>query len=112
MKFFISCLLLVASLNLTSQTPKEIKFPKAKLGEIKTLSDLISDIPKDCKVMSYIFSVKINSQLGEFSCQGGGISSELKVVISNKEKGEWFFIENIKSTCQKSHKSGYKITLE
>lgn len=112
MKYLISCLLLVLTLNLSSQSVKEIKVSKSKIEASKTLHDLISDIPKDCTVSSFVFSGGLNGNLKEFRCSGPSLAPEIKVIVSAMENKKVFFIEEIRSTCQKSHKAAYKIILE
>jgi hypothetical protein len=108
--FLILCFF--ACLPVFSQSKKEIKVTKAKIAEMKTLSDIITDIPKDCKVTSFVFSANIGGSLKEFTCMGEGFSPEMKAVINTVEKGKALFIETIKSSCPKTHAFSYKITLE
>ena len=112
MKKIILFLFVCFALNSFSQAKKEIKITKKQLADSKTLSDLISDIPKDCKIKTYFFSANINGSLKEFTCVSEGIIPELKALLLYKEKGQSVFIENIKSDCQKSHQTSYKLTLE
>lgn len=113
MKSLILLVFTIISFRINAQT-KEIHFKKEKIKNISELNEIISDIPKDCKVSTFIFSVSSGGSLKEFVCSGGngGIAQEVKNLISSKANGEWFFVEKIKSDCEKSHKQNYKIILE
>ncbi len=112
MKKIIPLLLIFISLSSFSQTTKEIKITKKQFTDAKTLSDVISDIPKDCKIQSYVISYSAGSALREYTCMTNLIGQEVKDFLSKKEKDQFFFIENIKSGCEKSPKGKFKITIE
>jgi hypothetical protein len=112
MKKIIPFLLMFFALNSFSQATKEIKITKKQLTESKSLNDLISDIPKDCKVLSYIISIKFGNDLREYTCITSSLGSNVVDMVSKKEKGYSFFIEKIKSDCKNSPKGKFKIILE
>lgn len=111
MRTLIFLLLILASVNSFSQT-KEIKVSKKTLKESKELNDIITEIHKDCKVLSYIISIKFGNDLREYSCITSSLGSNIVDIVSKKEKGYSFFIENIKSDCKNSPQGRFKIILE
>lgn len=112
MKKIISFFFIFISLSSFSQTTKEIKITEKQLTDAKALADVISDIPKGCKIQSYVISFSAGSALKEYTCITNLIGQNVKDFITKKEKDKFFFIENIKSGCEKSPKGKYKITIE
>lgn len=112
MKKIISLLFIFISLSSFSQTTKEIKITEKQLADAKAVADIISDIPKDCKIQSYVVSYSSGSDLREYTCITNLIGQNVKDFIIKKEKDKFFFIENIKSSCEKSPKGKFKITIE
>lgn len=111
MKKIVLFLFFGLSLSIFSQT-KEIKVEKKKITESVKLNDFISDLPKDCKVLRFIFTINHNSALKEFMVNGEGIAKEILALIAAKEKGQWFFIEQLKTECMKSHSPNYKVIIQ
>ncbi len=56
MKHFITLILIVAPFILFSQEKAEIKIKKSKLSEVKTLNELLIDLPADAKILSFEMS--------------------------------------------------------
>ena len=111
MKLLFQIIFLFFCLSTFGQKATEIKIAKDKISAAKTIQDIISDIPKDCKVTNFILSLNKDG-LKEFTIFGQVLSPETKALIGSLEKGKLFFIENITSGCPKSHKKGYKIIVE
>jgi hypothetical protein len=112
MKKIIPFILMFFTLNSFSQGKKEIKVTKKQVADSKAINDLISDIPKDCKVLSFIFSSDLNVGYREYSCSGESIPAEIKKILAKQEKGKFFFIEKVKADCIKTFPKDYKIILE
>ena len=64
MKHLLVILSLFAAINSYSQKAeaKTYKLTKAQISEAKTIKDLISDFPADCKVISYEFTGNIKGK--------------------------------------------------
>lgn len=112
MRSIVCSLFILFSISSFSQT-KEIKVSKKTLQEARELSDIITDIPKDCKVQSYVASFKTSSaNLATHTCITNFFSTHLSDLLLKEKKGYAVFIENIKSGCGKAPSGRYKITLE
>lgn len=111
MRSLICLLFILFSVHSFCQT-KEIKVPLKALKEAKELNDIITDIPKDCKVQSYVTSYKSGNDLKEYTCMTNMIGKDVIDMMSKKEKGAFFFIEKIKSGCGKTPGGKYKIILD
>jgi hypothetical protein len=111
MRSLICLLFALFSVACFSQA-KEIKVSLKAMKEAKELNDIITDIPKDCKVQSYVVSYKWGSDLREYTCMTNMLGGDVIDIMSKKEKGASFFIEKIKAGCEKSPKGKYKIILD
>lgn len=111
MRSLIFILCVFFSINGFSQT-KEIKASKKTLESAFELKDIITDIPADCKVQSYVMSFKSGNDLREYTCLTNTFGGNFKAFFSKKEKGFSFFIEKIKSGCGKIPTTRYKITID
>ena len=111
MKKLFLFIFFVLSLSSFSQT-KEIKVEKKKVTESLKLNYFIKDLPKDCKALSFFFTINHNGTLKEFIVNGEGLTKEVHAIIATKEKGQWFFIEQLKTDCPKSHSLNYKVILQ
>lgn len=81
-----------------------------ELKKAYVLSDLIKDIPKDCKVKSYKLALVVMGVEKSMEVAGDVLASIVKHdSLLVKEK---FFIEKIKSNCTSKHKQSYKIVIE
>lgn len=112
MKYFFQIILFLFTIKTFSQAKGQIKLTREKINNCKTVCDLISEIPKDCTVNNFIFTGNVNSQIKELKCEGKGFSTEARALMNYFEKGKSFFIEQIKSSCQKSHKNKYEIIVD
>lgn len=101
---------LFASSILFAQKATVINITRADLKNVYALSDLIKDIPKDCKVKSYKLVLVVKGVEKSMDVVGDVLEPFVK---TNSEfvKGS-FFIEKIKSNCSNKHKANYKIVIE
>lgn len=87
-----------------------INITRVELKKVYVLSDLIKDIPKDCKVKSYKLALVVKGVEKIMDVEGDILVSFLKTnaeIVQGK-----FFIEKIKSNCTSKHKQSYKIVVE
>ncbi len=101
---------LFASSFLFAQKATVINITRAELKKAYVLSDLIKDIPKDCKVQSYKLALVVKGV--EKSMEVIGDVLEPLVKTNTEMVKERFFIEKIKSNCTSKHKQSYKIIIE
>jgi hypothetical protein len=112
MRTFLTIVFLVFFFGVYSQSKKEIKVVKAKIADMKTLREIITDIPKNCKVSSFVFSTFAGGSLKEYMVIGEAISPQMRHILNSLGKGMIFNITEISSDCPVSHKESYKVTLE
>lgn len=99
-----------ASVFCYAQKTTEIKLKKEEFKKCYAINDLVKNIPKSCKVKSYVYSLVVKGVEKSQKISGDVIESWLKndTVFM---KGV-FFIEKIDSECMSSHHQKYKIILE
>lgn len=88
----------------------EIKVKHDLIKEAKFLSDVIKDIPSDCKVLSWEVFVVTKGSEKSVTNPDGSLPGWLK--DGYLRPGTAFFAERIRSECEKKHKSKYKIIIE
>ena len=113
MKHFFSIAILLFSLNSFCQTgnAKEIKMSREKIKGVKTIKDLLNDIPKGCKVLSCTISLTTPGGLKEFTMTGEEFGKNFINIITSPGIKR-IIVENIKSQCPKSTSKNYTILIE
>jgi hypothetical protein len=88
--------------------PTVIKIAKTKLGEVKTVKDLIQEVPKHCEIICVFISIKKpDDKVFEFI----NIGNEM-VYASRLPQGKYIIVDNLVSSCPLQHKANYKIMIE
>jgi hypothetical protein len=104
----LSILIFLASALFSSaQSTKTeiIKLSESNVKQIKSVHDLISSIPKNCKIKSYTLTQSVKGSVKEMECQTNAIE------MTYSHKGDVFFIEKILSDCPSAIKKTYKIII-
>lgn len=92
----------------TSQ-PTLIKIKRGELKNVVTIHSLIQDIPATCIISTCQITYKILENVYFLN----NVGAELDQSLTQKlEACSWVIIENIKSSCPKSHKANYKINFQ
>jgi hypothetical protein len=94
----------------SERTPKPtiIKFKKEELAAIKTVKELIKDIPEHCEVLCVFISIKkSDDKVFEFR----NIGNEM-VYADRLTQGKFILIETLATSCPTLHKANYKIVVE
>ncbi len=112
MKTILKVALLFFSLKTFGQKTGELTLSQAKVAEAKIIYDLIDDIPKDCKVKSFSLTAKIGGKIKEFPGSGREFSKSFRTFLQKAESGNKIFIDDIDSSCPKSHKKNYAIVVQ
>ena len=112
MKLILQLTLVLFCLNSFGQKTGEITIPLAQVVAAKSIHDLISDLPKDCKVNSFSLMAKIDGVVKNIPGSGRDFSKSFKTFLGKSESGTKIFIDDLESSCPKSHKKNYKITVE
>lgn len=88
--------------------PTLIKYSKEKLALIKTVKQLIPDIPAHCEILCVFMSVKkSDDKVFEFRNMGNEI-----VYADRLVEGKFIIIENLVTSCSTLHKANFKIIIE
>jgi hypothetical protein len=95
---------LFSSAQSTAKT-EVIKVSESNVKQIKSVQDLITSIPKNCKIKSYTMTLSANGSVKEMECQTNAIE------MAYRRKGDVFFIEKILSDCPSAIKKTYKIII-
>ncbi|MCC6372044.1 MAG: hypothetical protein IT236_13655 [Bacteroidia bacterium] len=91
-----------------SNKPRVLKISKAKLAEVKTVKQLIIDIPEPCEVLCVLVSIKKpDDKVFEFRNIGNDM-----VYANRLTEGKYILIENLITSCPTLHKANYKIIIE
>lgn len=88
--------------------PTILKLSKNKLLQVRTVSDLLEVLPKDCKVYCVVLNLKMKDENNfEFLNVGNDIVYYEKLAAC-----AFILVENIVSSCAQAHKANYKIMIE
>ena len=106
---YVTLFLLLSNVAFGQKASKitTIKLTKEEMKTKKLLSDIIKDIPADCEVKSYKYSIVIKGMEKTGSMNNGAIESWLRDGTAIT-----FFVEQINSSCPSKHKAKYKIVVE
>lgn len=106
--FFKLCLLLLPGLTFSqTKTGETIKVSKVKLANDSLITNLIKDIPTDCKVTGYTFSIKTNEKIFKIDCVGNELRLEIQGTFKIAKVGDKFSFDKIETACLEKHKKKY-----
>ncbi len=86
-------------------TPKE-------LSSIVTISDLVKDLPADCRLISFELSFTTPNGLRSFALEKDTISSIFKEYMPNPKKGQKIFVTLSGNSCSKSKPKEFKYIID
>jgi hypothetical protein len=88
--------------------PTIVKFSKEKLEAVKTVKELIKDIPEHCEVLCVFISIKKpDDKVFEFR----NIGNEM-VYANRLTTGKFIMVESLATSCPTLHKANYKILID
>jgi hypothetical protein len=93
MKHFITLLLIVVPFLIFSQEKAEIKIKKSKLSEVKTLNELLNDLPADAKILSFEMSNSNGSKSNTISGNNGVIDDKKTTFFKNTKPESLVYID-------------------
>ena len=83
------------------------KISKTKIVQDSLITNLIKDIPQDCKVTGYVFSVRTNKKLLKVNCVGNELRLEIQTAFKKTNKGDTLNFDKIETACLEKHKKKY-----
>ena len=110
MKFTILFIISLISLTLVGQNKniKYIEINKDKILKSEKISELIPNLPSDCKIISCEISLTSINGLTSYSAGGEKIDVLIKKQIESKNFTGKMFIENIKLNCKANIGKSYQ----
>lgn len=96
------------SKSVRTPKPTVLSISRKKLADVKTLKDLVKEIPATCEIKCAFFSVK-KADNKDFAFMNIGN----EIVYADKfMAGVYILVDNIVSSCPGLHKANYKIMIE
>lgn len=92
------------------QTPKPtiLNLSRKKLHDVRTVKELVSEIPEQCEVKCVLIVIK-NPEKKDFAFMN--IGNEI-VYYDRLSEGTFILVGNLVSTCPQLHKANYRINIE
>lgn len=84
-KYFVSILFLFALNGLSQKAPETKSFSKAKLAEVKLLSELSSEVPKDMTKASTEIICKVSGSIKTCHTRGDSLSAEVRSILKKTD---------------------------
>lgn len=109
-KIVVLLIMLVFSGGAIAQKTPVIKIKRSDFEKAGRIQDVIKDIPSDCKVTSYVFSLVVAGSEKSMVVNNEALM-EIKGLVNPMSQKKLFF-EDIKSNCRSKHKNKYTIILE
>jgi hypothetical protein len=107
MKFLLKMFFLLFPFILVSQTNSGTKISKAKLITDSLITGIVKDIPADCKVTGYAFSIKTNNKDFKINCVGNELRIEIQKAFKKANVGDVFSFDKMETACLEKHKKKY-----
>ena len=114
--FFMKSLLsvffiLVLAQGFSQKRSETLGVSKTKLTEVQLITELIKDIPADCKVTGYIFSIKTKDKTVKIHCVGNELRIEIQDAFKKADKGDLFSFNKLETACLEKHKKKYSFII-
>lgn len=93
MKHFITLILIVVPFLIFSQDKIEIKIKKSKLSEVKTLNELLIDLPADAKIIVFEMYNSNGSKSSTVRGNDGVIDSKKTTFFKNTKPESLVYID-------------------
>ena len=108
LKLFVVFILLTTFMY--SQKAEVVKIKRKEIEKAGKLADILKDIPTNCEIKSYVFSIVFNGSESSLTIKGQELN-EFRYILLNVNTKQ-FFIEKIQSNCKPRPKSRYKVIIE
>jgi hypothetical protein len=94
-----------------SKVTEEIKISKSKLTEIKSVKEILGDIPAKCLIGSFECSANMNGSIATVTNNSDDINAVTRSLFELLEKKNKFYISNIKGDCPGALKKEYSFVV-
>ncbi len=94
-----------------NKTNSIIKISKTQLIKDSLITNLIKDIPADCKVTGYTFSVRTNKKLFKINCVGNELRLEVQSAFKKANLGDTLNFTKMETACLDKHKKKYNFII-
>lgn len=112
MRKILFLFLLALIINVKGQSGSDIiKISKEQLIKCELITELIKDVPVDCKVTSYLFSIKTNDKTFKIDCVGNELRLEIQDAFKKANKGDKFSFNKLETACLEKHKKKYSFVI-
>jgi len=117
MKILIKILLLlIPVLGFSQKKASPEKISKSKLTEAQLITDLVKDVPVDCKVTGYKFTIKTYNKVAEekvysINCVGNELRLEIESAFKKANIGDKFSFDKMETACLDKHKKKYSFII-
>lgn len=120
MKNFLFLFLFLFTGGVFSQSKNATqKISKVELLKAERITDLIKDIPVDCKVTGYLFKmtqykeqkengkVAKKENVSKIKCVGNELRIDMQDLFKTSEAGDTFSFDKMETACLEKHKKKY-----
>ena len=87
------------------------KISKSKLIHDSLITNIIKDIPVDCKVTGYHYSVRTNNKQFKIKCVGNELRQEVQGTFKKANKGDTLIFDKLETACLAKHKKKYRFII-
>lgn len=78
------------------------------LAKAELITELVKDIPTDCKVTGYIFSyTPLKGKPYKINCVGNELRLEIQNLFKKSKEGDKFWFDKLETACLEKHKTKY-----
>jgi len=98
------------------------KISRSELLKAERITDLVKDIPVDCKVTSYVFKItrykevkgktEKTEKTDKLKCVGNELRLDMQDLFKASDKGDKFSFEKLETACLEKHKKKYSFEIK
>lgn len=113
MKTILSTFLLLLSIAGFSQNKAKVKEEAIPVGtvllaKVELITELVKDIPIDCHVTGYVFTMYLKDKKPfKINCVGNELSLEVQGQLKKAKEGDKFTFDKLETACLEKHKTKY-----
>ncbi len=112
MKHFITLLLIIIPFLMVAQQKKETQFKKSKLSSVKSLHEILVELPADAKILSFEMSNSNGSKSNTITGNNGNMDGEKINFFKNTKPGSLVYIDlKYKDKIERIVSATYKIKI-